>query len=64
MTTAGELCSRTTVFATEDEPLIDAAQRMREHHVGALVVVRERDGERVAVAIITDRDITIDAVAT
>jgi CBS domain-containing protein len=36
---------------------------MREHHVGALVVVGERDGSRVPAGVVTDRDIVVAVVA-
>jgi len=42
------------VVAERDEPLADAATRMREHRVGSLVVL---DGERLA-GILTERDLT------
>jgi CBS domain-containing protein len=46
---------RTRVVAADgDEPLADAATRMREHQVGALVVL---DGERLD-GILTERDLT------
>jgi CBS domain-containing protein len=36
---------------------------MREHHVGGLVVVKEKFGKRVPVGIITDRDLVIEVIA-
>ncbi len=36
---------------------------MRQHHVGSLVVVVERDGRREPVGIVTDRDIVIEVSA-
>ena len=60
---AGEICNREVVFAYRDTGLTEAARRMREYHVGSLVVVVERAAERVPVGILTDRDIVIAAVA-
>lgn len=40
-----------------------AAQRMRDEHVGALVVVETVNGSRIPIGVITDRDITVRAVA-
>ncbi len=60
---AGELCNREFVFAYRDTPLVEAARLMREHHVGSLVVVLERLGERVPVGLLTDRDIVVAVVA-
>ena len=36
---------------------------MREHHVGGLVVVKEKSGKRVPVGIVTDRDLVIEVIA-
>lgn len=59
----GEICNRSVVFATEDMSVKEAAELMRDEHVGSLVVVREADIGRVVVGIVTDRDIAIVAVA-
>jgi len=60
---AGELCNRDVVFVYRDTRLVEAARLMRERHVGSLVAVVERHGERVPVGILTDRDIVIAVVA-
>ncbi|UJR84103.1 CBS domain-containing protein [Sandaracinus amylolyticus] len=64
MTTMGELCNRTVSIAEPRERVIDAARRMRDHHVGCLVVVEDRDGGRVPVGLVTDRDLVVGALAT
>ena len=51
-------CRRTPVTTQPDASVGDAAQMMREHHVGAVVVVE--DG--VPVGMITDRDIVLRTV--
>lgn len=64
MTTAGRLCKRPVVVATRGEPLIDAARRMRDEHVGCLVVIEGRpDGARRPVGVLTDRDIVVQVLA-
>lgn len=63
MTTAGEICNRLVVSATRDESIVDAARRMRDQHVGCLVVVERHARGRVPVAMLTDRDIVVHAVA-
>jgi CBS domain-containing protein len=60
---AGEICNRIVVLAERDTPLADAAQRMREQHVGCLVVVDETGSGRRVVGILTDRDIVTAVVA-
>jgi CBS domain-containing protein len=59
----GEICSREVVIANRGDSVLDAARLMREHHVGDVVVVDQRDGQRVPVGILTDRDIVLELVA-
>jgi CBS domain-containing protein len=59
----GEFCNRDVVIVDKDAQVLEAAQLMRTHHVGDLVVIEERVGKRIPVGIITDRDIVIEVVA-
>jgi CBS domain-containing protein len=61
--TVGEVCKRSVVVVAKNETIVDAANHMRASHVGDLVVVEDRQGRRVPVGIITDRDIVVGAVA-
>jgi len=61
--TIGTICNRDTVFTTRNSSIVDAAQLMRDHHVGDLVVVDEQAGRRVPVGIVTDRDLVIEILA-
>jgi predicted transcriptional regulator len=61
--TVGDICTRNVVVAPKGEMIVDAAKRMRVSHVGALVVVEERDHRHVPVGIVTDRDIVISVIA-
>ena len=61
--TAGDLCTREVVPADVDDELVDAARRMRECHVGTLVVVEANGGRRSVVGMLTDRDIVTAVVA-
>lgn len=58
-----EFCNREVVFATREMTLPEAAQLMRKHHVGDLVVVDDVDGKRVPTGIVTDRDMVIEVIA-
>ena len=58
-----DICSRVVVVASPDTDLREAARLMRDHHVGALVVVDSRDGARRPIGIVTDRDIVVAVVA-
>jgi CBS domain-containing protein len=58
--TVSELCTKTVVTAHPDELVVEAARRMRDHHVGSLVVADSQDRP---VGMLTDRDIVVSAVA-
>jgi CBS domain-containing protein len=59
----GEICSRQVVFIRRNETVRQAAQLMREYHVGALVVAEESGGKLVPAGMVTDRDIAVGIVA-
>jgi len=58
-----EFCNRDVVFSTRKMSIPEAAQLMRQFHVGDLVVVDELDGKRVPVGMVTDRDMVIQIIA-
>jgi CBS domain-containing protein len=59
----GEFCNREVVYATRETSIPEAAQLMRQYHVGDLVVVDEVEGKRIPVGIVTDRDIVIEIIS-
>ena len=59
--TCGEFCNRQVVIARRDERVAEAARRLRDFHVGTLIVVAEQDGRRIPVGILTDRDLVVRA---
>jgi CBS domain-containing protein len=59
----GELCKREVVSVQRETGLVEAAQRMRERHVGSLVVVAEQFGQCIPIGMLTDRDIVVAVVA-
>ena len=60
----GEICTREVVIARQEDSTLEAARLMRTHHVGDVLVVDERDGVRVPVGIVTDRDLVVEIIAT
>jgi CBS domain-containing protein len=60
----GDICSRDVVTTSPQSSLCDAAHRMRERHVGMLVVVEPNSaGSGLCVkGVITDRDIVTSVV--
>ena len=51
----GEICNRDVVIADKSLSVAAAAQLMRTHHVGDVVVVEEKDGRKHPAGIVTDR---------
>jgi CBS domain-containing protein len=60
----GEICSRDVVVVQRHESILEAAKLMRQYHVGDVVVVEERDGARIPVGLVTDRDLVVEIMAT
>lgn len=58
-----DLCTSHVVSIQASATVREAAEAMREHHVGALVVVEKPNGERIPVGMVTDRDIVVAVVA-
>ena len=60
----GEICKREVVVAQRDDTVLQAAKLMRQHHVGDVMVVDDgREGKRVPVGIVTDRDLVMEVIA-
>jgi len=58
-----EICNREVVIVQSGNTIIEAAQLMRQHHVGDVLVVEERGGVQVPVGIVTDRDLVVEIIA-
>ena len=56
------ICNREVTLAYGDERIDEVARRMREQHVGSVIVV-PRTGNRVPVGVLTDRDIVVEVLA-
>jgi len=57
-----EICSRIVVVALPATSLHEGARLLREHHVGALVVIDGRETSR-PLGVVTDRDMVVDVLA-
>ena len=62
MSTLSSVCRHPVRTVTPGQTIREAAELMREHHVGALVVV-DQENPAEPVGIITDRDIVVAIVA-
>jgi CBS domain-containing protein len=58
-----EICSRAVSHVRRDVSILEAAHRMREEHVGDLIVVDEKEGRRFPVGMLTDRDMVVGILA-
>ena len=58
-----ECCNIGVVCCEADTLLPEVAELMRKHHVGDVVVIDDREGGRIPLGIVTDRDIVIETVA-
>lgn len=58
-----EICNRDVIVVQRNDTILEAAKLMRQHHVGDVVVVEDRNGMRVPVGIVTDRDLVVEIMA-
>lgn len=63
MTTVGRICNRDVVIVEKTEGVMEAARRMRVHHVGDLLVVDPGTQGPIPIGIVTDRDLVIEVLA-
>jgi CBS domain-containing protein len=63
MSTAGEVCSRQVITVSKECSLVDVACRMRDEHVGSVIVTDDGPAARKPIGILTDRDIVVGVVA-
>ena len=59
----GEICNREVVVMKKKDSILEAAKLMRDHHVGDVVVVEDKEGQAIPVGILTDRDIVVELIA-
>ena len=59
----GDMCKRDVVVIQASDELATAAQRMRDEHIGYLIVVDGNGSGRDPIGVLTDRDIVVAVVA-
>jgi CBS domain-containing protein len=59
----GEFCVREVIECTRKTSALELSQIMRQSHVGDVVVVDQPNGKKVAVGIVTDRDLAVEVMA-
>jgi CBS domain-containing protein len=61
--TVASLCNHNVVTIAADADIRSAAMRLRESHVGCIVVTEHRDGHPVPIGVLTDRDLVVEVLA-
>lgn len=51
------------IIINGDESVKIAAELMRSHHVGDVVLVEENEGQSIPIGIVTDRELVIEVMA-
>jgi predicted transcriptional regulator len=59
----GDICKRAVISTENSTDITAAAELMRQHHVGFLIVYKSGDELRRPIGVLTDRDIVIEVVA-
>jgi CBS domain-containing protein len=59
----GSICKRRVITIDSGQSLHQAAQLMRDQHVGALVVTQDTTEGRRITGVVTDRDLAIEVLA-
>ncbi len=59
----GKFCNREVVITGRETSILETARLMRRHHVGDVIVADTRDGQRIPVGIVTDRDMVVELLA-
>lgn len=59
-----DICNPDVITLERNSTISQAAKLMRQHHVGAVVVVEMKNGRRSPIGVVTDRDIVVELVAT
>jgi CBS domain-containing protein len=59
----GEFCNREVIVVAPSCTILEAARLMRQHHVGALVIVAADAGVNRPVGVVTDRDLALEVMA-
>jgi predicted transcriptional regulator len=59
----GDVCTRSVVHCSRNASALEVAKMMRDDNIGNVVVVDDRDGKKVPIGVVTDRDIVVQLVA-
>ena len=59
-----DYCNMNVICCEADKVISEVAALMRRHHVGDVIIVDDtKNGQRIPIGIVTDRDIVIETIA-
>jgi signal-transduction protein with cAMP-binding, CBS, and nucleotidyltransferase domain len=58
-----KICNHNVVTCEADAGIVETAIRMREEHVGDVIVTEYRNGRQTPIGILTDRDLVVEVIA-
>jgi CBS domain-containing protein len=61
--TVGKICNRDVSVIRAEDSVPAVARLMRECRTGDVIVVEERDGLRLPVGVVTERDLAVEVIA-
>lgn len=59
----GKICNREVVIVLRENTAMEAAQLMRQQHVGDVIVVDDLKNGQIPVGIVTDRDLVVELMS-
>ena len=58
-----KICNHNVVTCEAEAGIVETAVRMREEHVGDVIVTEYRNGRQTPIGIVTDRDLVVEVIA-
>ncbi len=59
----GEILNREEIAVWRDSTILEVARLMRQHCVGDVRVIEERNGVEVSVGVVTEHDLVVEIMA-
>ena len=59
----GEVCNRSVITVTKDTSILEVVRKMRQHHIGDVIVTERAENSEKPLGVVTDRDIVIELLA-
>jgi len=59
----GEVCKRSVITVAKDASILEVVRKMREHHIGDVIVTECAETSEKPLGVVTDRDIVVELLA-